>query len=106
MKLITLIMAIVLNANTNAFVINPEYKNGEILCAHIENEFSKRTSVPINYQNPSKGNTSIYSYTKKPFDPNLPSVLYFTGGPGVSSRSSEFDLPNFNVIFLGQRGIS
>ncbi len=48
---------------------------------------------------------SIYSYLKKPFDPNQPSLIFFPGGPGATPRGSEFDLPGINVIFFESRGM-
>lgn len=50
-------------------------------------------------------NVIIHSYVKKKFDPAKPVILFFTGGPGSSPRSSEFDLPDYNIIFFEQRGM-
>lgn len=47
----------------------------------------------------------IHSYVKKTFDATRPSILFFSGGPGSSPRSTEFDLKNYNVIFFEQRGM-
>jgi proline iminopeptidase len=43
---------------------------------------------------------------KKNFNPALPTLIYFVGGPGGTSRGIEFSLPTTNVIFFEQRGIS
>ncbi|AUN97932.1 alpha/beta hydrolase [Bacteriovorax stolpii] len=111
MKLLAFTLAsFLLAGKTFGFTLNPVYKNGLEVCQeHTEErsgEFFRYTSVPVNYQNPLAGQTLIYSYLKKAFNPKLPSVIFFTGGPGVSSRSSEFALEHYNVIFFEQRGIS
>lgn len=95
---------------TQAFVVSDIYKSGRELCKERESErageFFKWIAVPIDYAHPEKGHTEVYAYTKKAFNPNAPTLLFFTGGPGVSSRSTEFSLPHFNVLFFEQRGIS
>lgn len=104
----SIIALLIMTANAQAFIIPENYESGKDRCLreNLSSEFSKYVSVPVDYNNLSKGYTSIYSYTKKPFNPNLPSIIYFTGGPGSSSRASEFTLERSNVIFLEQRGIS
>ncbi|MCK6593771.1 MAG: alpha/beta hydrolase [Bacteriovoracaceae bacterium] len=47
----------------------------------------------------------IHSYLKSKFEPNKKTVLFFSGGPGASPRSSEFKLDSVNVIFFEQRGM-
>ncbi len=47
----------------------------------------------------------IYSYSRRDINPLLPTILFVTGGPGVSSLNSDFELEKFNVIFFEQRGI-
>jgi proline iminopeptidase len=96
--------------NIWGFTIPKIYLSGTKVCeinkTMTENEFFKWVTVPINYHSIFSAKTQIYTYTKKPFNKNLPTVIYFTGGPGVSSRSTEFDLPNTNVLFFEQRGVS
>jgi proline iminopeptidase len=93
-----------------AFTLSPIYKNGTTVCEEnigLRNgEISYWVNVPIDYKDLSKGETQIYAYTKRPIDYTLPSVIFFTGGPGSSARSMEFTLPNVNIIFFEQRGIS
>jgi proline iminopeptidase len=69
-------------------------------------ELGKRVQVPVDYNNPKKGLTSVYSWTYEPFNPMKPTILFFEGGPGGSSRGKDFNLPNFNIIHLDQRGIA
>lgn len=47
----------------------------------------------------------VHSYLKKTFNPKLPSLIFFPGGPGASPRGSEFDLEHFNIIFFESRGM-
>lgn len=110
MKLWLIGLGLCLSSHTFAFTLSPVYKNGQEVCeenaAQRTEEIFRYTSVPADYKNPEGEKTYIYSYLKKPYDPNLPSVIFFTGGPGVSSRSSEFSLLHYNLIFIEQRGIS
>lgn len=92
------------------FSLDFNFKDGETVCNEmhdkISTEFSKWVSVPIDYKKPEGTKTLIYAYTKKEFNPSLPTLIYFVGGPGSSSRGAEFSLPKTNVIFFEQRGIS
>jgi len=85
------------------FILRDDYKNGREVCVKDQQAFGKFITV---YLNPiSKlGETEIFYYTKKEFNPNLPSLIFFTGGPGVNPRSTEFELEKTNVIFFDQRG--
>ena len=47
----------------------------------------------------------LSSYTKKPFQKGLPTILFIAGGPGASPRDSEFDLIGYNIIFFEPRGL-
>lgn len=108
--LILSVLSMVLSLESQAFVLSSTYRSGKELCDLHQEERSGESfqwvKVPVDYQDPSQGFTDLYAYTKKPFDQNLPTVLFFTGGPGVSSRSTEFDLPESNVLYFEQRGIS
>ncbi len=105
MNLRTIIIQILLicSVNTEAFIIDHDYKNGRTVCQNNPRPFAKFISV---YENPllKRGLTEIYYYTNKKFNPKLPSILFFTGGPGVNPRSTHFELENSNVIFFDQRG--
>lgn len=98
------------SVKTQAFVLPLEYKNGTDVCEeHAQDrqgEHFQWIHVPVDYSDLSKGQTQIYAYTKKVFNSNLPTVIFFTGGPGVSSRATEFALPTTNVLYFEQRGIS
>ncbi len=112
MKIFIIILQLVLalTVRAYAFILPEDYKTGAEVCAEHssdrQGEFFKWINVPVDYSDLSKGQTAIYAYTKKVFNPDLPTVIFFTGGPGVSSRSTEFSLPETNVLFFEQRGIS
>jgi len=103
-------LILVFGLKAQAFVLPEEYKNGTEVCEENaqdrQGEFFQWVNVPVDYSDLSKGQTQIYAYTKKVFNPDLPTVIFFTGGPGVSSRATEFALPHTNVLFFEQRGIS
>lgn len=105
-----LIAALCLMTEARAFVLPDVYKSGAEVCeenrALRNGENFKWVKVPVDYSRPESGTTSLYAYTKKPFNKSLPTVLFFTGGPGVSSRSTEFSLTETNVLYFEQRGIS
>jgi proline iminopeptidase len=109
-RLLLFCILISLSPKISAISLSQHYINGHDICSQkisiTEKEFSKRIDVPIDYNNELLGTTSIYTYLKKVFNPSWPTLLFFTGGPGVSSRSTEFDLPETNIIFFEQRGIS
>lgn len=48
----------------------------------------------------------IFSWTKAIFDPQKPSLIYITGGPGESAHQSYFELTGWNLIFFDMRGIA
>jgi proline iminopeptidase len=48
----------------------------------------------------------MYTWTKKPFNSSLPTVLFFNGGPGQTSHGGDWTLAGWNVIFFDQLGIS
>lgn len=90
-------------SNSRGFILKDGYLNGRQVCENKVTPYSKFIRV---YKDPiaRSGSTEIFYYTQKEFNKNLPSVLFFTGGPGVNPRSTEFDLKNANVIFFDQRG--
>lgn len=48
----------------------------------------------------------LYAWTADAFDSNLPTVLFFNGGPGQSSHGDDWKIPGWNVIFWDQRGVA
>lgn len=112
MNKITLFLLVITSFNSFGFLLpNKEnYLNGRQVCEKYKeqrnNEFDYYVDVPLNYDHPNLGKISIHFYLKKAFDKNLPSLIFFTGGPGASPRSQEFSINNVNVIFFEQRGIA
>lgn len=78
----------------------------------IEAEGGMLTTVPLDYQDPSRGTTQIYSYFSNGFDPKRPTFVMFTGGPGQPGHLQHFpkfsfyDSLGFNFLMLDQRGIA
>lgn len=63
--------------------------------------------VPVDYSLTVKGKTEISYRLSKNFFPGRKTVLYFNGGPGGSSVSTNFLLlDDVNVIYFNQRGIA
>ena len=93
-------------------VTKENFISGKKFCALYVNsteynskEFGVWVEVPKNYQEPSE-KIKIYAYTRKPFNPNLPSVIFIDGGPGQNTHHSE-DIyeSSFNQINFDQRGV-
>jgi proline iminopeptidase len=88
------------------------FTSGRETCAQhsdvTSHELGHFVDVPIDDAHPEQGLTSIYYWTKEPFDRAKPSVIYFAGGPGASSHQSEFVSFSgaLNVIYFDQRGVS
>lgn len=110
MKNTSLILTLLFSASSQAFILNDTYRSGAEVCriheSQVSSEFSKLVSVPVDYDHPELGSTQLYAYTNIEFNKDLPSILFFAGGPGDSSRNNHFTLPHFNVIYFEQRGIS
>lgn len=60
--------------------------------------------VPLDYENPSAGQTKIYTYTRQKFDPAKPTYIMVDGGPGAGSHGLVNPLPDYNLIQFDQRG--
>lgn len=88
------------------------YMNGEQFCAKFVNtdksesfELGKWIDVPYDYSD-SKKTVKIYTYTKKKFDPNLPSYILVDGGPGQNTHLlSDIIGSGINEIRFDQRGV-
>lgn len=86
-------------------VTEANYLNGKAFC----NKYSKITSqqhgkfieVPVDYNNPDKGTIEIYTWTNKPFNPNVKSFIYLNGGPGGNSHGNSNFLKTPENIFPG-----
>jgi proline iminopeptidase len=87
------------------------YESGRFLCENkykdiIAYEKGFYTEVPLDYSEPNSETTSVYAYFSGGFDPNRPTLLYFTGGPGQTAHWPPFQSKlNFNVLVMEQRGI-
>ncbi|WP_291516564.1 alpha/beta fold hydrolase [Bdellovibrio sp. ArHS] len=86
------------------------YLSGEEVCAKYHDRRGREQavwiSVPVSYQDAAQGSFSLYTWTRKPWMPGKPVLIYVDGGPGNTSHSSELDLPDWNVVFFDQRGNS
>jgi len=93
-----------------------KYQNGnDLMLANLElakQENGFFIDVPIDYQFPEKGNTSIYAYFYRNYNPSLPTLAFFMGGPGQSSHNLSDGLKRYveqteyNVLIFDQRGIA
>jgi proline iminopeptidase len=78
----------------------------------IEAEAGILTEVPLDYNNPIRGTTKIYSYFTTGFDPKRPTYVLFTGGPGqhshlqASNKFSFYGTLGYNFLMFDQRGIA
>lgn len=92
-----------------ALQFSDRYLGGQEACRsnpYHAKETSFQVAVPADYSDSSKGLTSIYAWTHKPFDPEKNSLVFFTGGPGGVAHGIQFDLPQWNIIFFDTRGNS
>lgn len=104
---------IAVNIPTTKKITKENYMNGEQFCAKYVNtsdplsyEVGKWIDVPFDYTNNKAKLIKIYAYTKKTFDPQLPSFIHVNGGPGQNShtRSDTVD-SGVNEIYFDQRGV-
>ncbi|MFA5583691.1 MAG: alpha/beta hydrolase [Bacteriovoracaceae bacterium] len=92
-----------------AIIIPDKYRSGVEICKDHRGknkELGFRVNVPIDYKDASKGKTSLYAWTHKPFNPRLNTVVFLSGGPGDTAHGSYLDLHDWNVVFFDQRGNS
>lgn len=92
------------------FVFRSDYKTGAELCeeasALISNEHGHFLQVPVKYNDPQLGKTTLYYRLAERYDPYKPTMIYFNGGPGEASHLGLFSfLGAWNVIMFDQRGI-
>lgn len=100
-----------------ALEIRLPYRDGKSVCqdlvkAQDNGEIGKWIQVPIKYSasddQPEMRYNEIYTWTERPFDPHLPSVIFFAGGPGANSHGGNLfaqKMNGLNVIFFDQRGV-
>ncbi|MBL7670712.1 MAG: alpha/beta hydrolase [Bdellovibrionaceae bacterium] len=111
------ILTIFLTALARGEMGSLPYEDGKALCNRIS---QNRTSevyngflpVPVDYKDPSQGMTEIYYSLSRKFDPTLPTVIFFSGGPGGASHWQgwknwqQVNSLNINVVQFDQRGIA
>lgn len=90
-------------------VVAQNYINGRQFCSNYgltQKELGRWILVPMDYSDSSKGTTEIYAYTKKAFDPALPSYVFIDGGPGQNTHGIRDVMGgSFNEIRYDQRGL-
>jgi proline iminopeptidase len=87
------------------------YETGYQFCEKyseiIEKENGFFVTVPIDHGDHSKGKTQIYAYWAEGFyNPELPTVISFDGGPGGTSHGVPRLMTDFNELYFDQRGIA
>jgi proline iminopeptidase len=88
-----------------------EYLGGRALCeqnaAFIGHEKGNFTKVPVDYKKPEGESFELYTWFQEGFNPELPTIVYLTGGPGLTSHWGQPALSgDFNVLLVDQRGIA
>ncbi len=116
-KFILLSILFLVSAHSKASYFNPQfvdkknYASGKQVCSEGEaltgGENGGFVQVPYDYSKPEETKASIYYHLNDPFDPSLPTMIFFNGGPG---ETSHFGLLSFNfgwnVVKFDQRGIA
>jgi proline iminopeptidase len=88
----------------SGFITGTEFCEKYKSITSTENGFY--VSVPVDYNEPSKGTTQIWAYfSSGPMNSKLPTVIYFDGGSGGNSHGSKKYLKNYNELRYDQRGI-
>ena len=109
MKYLISLLLLIASSSTLALTFPEKYIGGQEACLqsrHLIKQYSFRVNVPADYKDSSKGLTSIYAWTQKPFDPNKNTMVFFTGGPGNIAHGIEFELANWNLVYFDMRGNS
>lgn len=86
------------------------YLSGPQICGPeltvVKDEHGFFISVTKDASGVGEGALSLYVHTENRFDPALPSVVVFDGGPGLASHDEAFPgLRGWNVIRFDQRGL-
>ncbi|MFP5519382.1 MAG: alpha/beta fold hydrolase [Bdellovibrionia bacterium] len=62
--------------------------------------------VPLDHKSPTKGSIKLYYRTETPFNPKLPSVVVFNGGPGLGAHQDFLkNTTEYNIILFDPRGV-
>lgn len=96
---------------TPQFVDKNNYVSGKRVCSDgadlTAGENGGYVEVPYDYSRPSGPKTSVYYHLNDPFNPNLPTLIFFSGGPGESSHFGVLSFSfGWNVVKFDQRGIA
>ncbi len=96
-------------------VTKDNFINGKTFCQlyvntneRLSRENGVWIDVPKTYDKQKNNNDKmqIYAYTRKPFDPKLPSFVFVDGGPGQNTHQFEDILSDgYNQINFDQRGV-
>lgn len=71
----------------------------------IRNEDGFFVDVPLDYNQPQSEKMKIYAYFKKAYNPLLPTMVFFDGGPGQTTHFLYHFVKNFNQLHFDQRGL-
>lgn len=109
-----LVLTLIFKYSSFAKAEDNPYLSGQQVC---DNTITQRSlekgyyvSVPLTYtqtegqQDSTQQTTSIYYWTLEEYRPELPTMIYFVGGPGGSAHQFQINLPNWNIIYFDQRG--
>lgn len=91
--------------DAKAISLPSKYKTGPEICPKGFKAHEKWVSSPSLGSRLSKP-TAIYTWTNKPFDPKLPTMVFAPGGPGDTAHNSWLSLDDWNIIFFDYRGVA
>lgn len=111
---LVLVLFLIASLRAHALLTLPTqatYESGRTLCEKtykpiVAHENGFYVTVPVDYANPSRGQTDIYAFFSGGYDPAKETLLYFTGGPGQTVHWGLFPKPMpYNVLIMEHRGI-
>ena len=115
------ITALILLFSLNAGAAStPLYKPGQMLAFEnkelVARENGQWLNVPVDYSHPEGPTLPLYYHFAGGYDPVLPTIVIFTGGPALPSHFASADylenwveqIPSmgFNVLLFDQRGVA
>lgn len=110
MKILVCLFAFLISSAAEALIIPEHYLSGSEICDRYqgsrEGEMGFRVPVPVSYQEENSVKTSLYAWTKKPYDKEKPTVIFVSGGPGDTAHNATMHLDRWNVVYFDQRGNS